>query len=309
MTTIFTDIKSRLNTPKQLQPINGIHYAEVLYADDTLLFGTHTHTINKLLHQIQVESGKYNMKLNLDKCINLTINRAQSSIKFMDGNLVPRKSQAVYLGASLTDSVDNHKEVIKRIGEATAIAKKLNLFWTKARTSIKWKLQVLNSIVFSKLLYGLETIQLIQSEQNKLDAFQMELLRRVFRVPPTHIDRSWTNQRVVDTLKERHHYHYVKLSDSWRKKKITLLGHILRAPTHDPMREVLFESRTTTPRIEHIKRVGKPKAHWLLETFQDARDIQFPNTRFDCQNPVHLNDMVAKAQNRESPFTTRRPNQ
>ena len=181
MTTIFTHIKSRLNTPKQLQQMNGIHCAEVLYADDTLLFGTHTHTINKLLHQIQVESGKYNMKLNLDQCINMTINRAQSSIKFMDGNLVPRKSQAVYLGASLTDSVDNHKEVIKRIGEATAIAKKLNFFWTKARTSIKWKLQVLNSIVFSKLLYGPETIQLIQSEQNKLDAFQMKLLRRVLR--------------------------------------------------------------------------------------------------------------------------------
>ena len=113
----------------------------------------------------------------------------------------------------------------------------------------------------------------------------------------------------MDTLNVRNHYHNVKLSDSWRKKKITLLGHILRAPTHDPMREVLFESGITTPRIEHIKRVGKPKAHWLLETFQDAQDILSPNTWFDCQNPVHLNDMPAKAQNREPPFTPRRSNQ
>ena len=72
MTAIFQDIKTELNTPKQLQPIHGINYAEVLYADDTLLFGTHTQTINKLLRQVQVESAKYNLALNFEKCINLT---------------------------------------------------------------------------------------------------------------------------------------------------------------------------------------------------------------------------------------------
>ena len=111
MTAIFQDIRVTLNTPKQQEPIKGIQFAEVLYADDTLLFGTHTHTINKLLHAVQQESGKYNMKLNMGKCVNLTINRHQSSIKFLDGTPVPRKSHASYLGATLTDSVDNHKEI------------------------------------------------------------------------------------------------------------------------------------------------------------------------------------------------------
>ena len=109
MTAIFQDIKTELNTPKQLQPIHGINYAEVLYADDTLLFGTHTQTINKLLRQVQVESAKYNLALNFEKCINLTINRKQSSVKFMNGAQVPRKTQATYLGATLTDAVDNHR--------------------------------------------------------------------------------------------------------------------------------------------------------------------------------------------------------
>ena len=118
MTAIFQDIKTELNTPKQLQPIHGINYAEVLYADDTLLFGTHTQTINKLLRQVQVESAKYNLALNFEKCINLTINRKQSSVKFMNGAQVPRKTQATYLGATLTDAVDNHGEVIKLSSES-----------------------------------------------------------------------------------------------------------------------------------------------------------------------------------------------
>ena len=65
------------------------------------------------------------MALNLDKCVNLTVNRAQSSIKFLGGSAVSRKHQAEYLGATLSDSVDNHREVLERIGQASATANQL----------------------------------------------------------------------------------------------------------------------------------------------------------------------------------------
>ena len=122
------------------------------------------------------------MKLNFDKGINLTINRKQSSIKFLDGTYVPRKTQATYLGATLTDAIDNHKEIVKRIGEANAGTKQLNLFWSKAQTTKKWKLRVLDSVVFGKLTYALDTTQLTQHEQDQLNAFQTKMLRRVLNV-------------------------------------------------------------------------------------------------------------------------------
>ena len=87
-----------------------------------MILGTHRHTINELLQAIQEESAKYNMALNLDKCVNLTVNRIQSSIKFLDGSAVSRKHQAKYLAATLSDSVDNHREVLKRIRQAAATA-------------------------------------------------------------------------------------------------------------------------------------------------------------------------------------------
>ena len=93
----------------------------------------------------------------------------------------------------------------------------------------------------TKLLYGLETIQLTRSEQNTLDAFQMKMLRRILRVPSTYIDREWTNQRVIDTLTQRFGYKHVGLSTRWKQNKIRLLGHIFRSSPQDPMREVLFE--------------------------------------------------------------------
>ena len=184
MSALFADIKTKLNTPKQKEPIKGIRFSEILYADDTLIFGTHTHSINKLLHAIQKESEYYNLQLNYDKCINLTMHQHQSSIKFLDGSLVPRKKEAIYLGTLLSDSVDNHREICNRLAAASATCHRLKLFWDKAHTSVRWKIRVFDSILRSKILYGLECIQLTQSDMAKLNAFQMKGLRRILKFPP-----------------------------------------------------------------------------------------------------------------------------
>ena len=174
---LFHDLKSKLNTPKQLEPIKGIRYAEVLYADDTLTFGTHTQSINIFLHAIPRESLYYNLNLNYDKCINLALHQKQSSVKYLDGTLVPRKHEAIYLGTVLSDSVNNQREVLNRLAAAMATCNRLKIFWDKARTTIKWKICVFDSILKSKVLYGLECIELTTSDKDKISAFQMKGLR------------------------------------------------------------------------------------------------------------------------------------
>ena len=59
------------------------------------------------------------MELNLDKCVNLTLNHKQSSVKYLDGTPVPRKNSAFYLGTLLIDTVDNHGEIMNRIADCT----------------------------------------------------------------------------------------------------------------------------------------------------------------------------------------------
>ena len=49
-----------------------------------------------------------------------------------------------------------------------------------------------------------------------------------------------------------------------------LLGHIIRSDPQDPMHQVLFVPNSLIPRTEHARRVGKPRAHWLIETYADA---------------------------------------
>ena len=79
---MFSDIKTRLSTPKQEEPLEGITLAEILYADDIDFWRPHAfNTIYKLLDEIEVESSYYNMKPNYGKCINMT--------KYLDGTKVP----------------------------------------------------------------------------------------------------------------------------------------------------------------------------------------------------------------------------
>ena len=63
------------------------------------------------------------------------------------------------------------------------IVKKLDLFWKKAECSKRWKLNVYNAVVLSKLTYGLETLQFTEAQGNVLDAFQQRGLRKIFKKP------------------------------------------------------------------------------------------------------------------------------
>ena len=98
------------------------------------------------------------------------------------------------------------------------------------------------------------------------------------------------------------------LSLKWKQRKIASLGQILRCAPNDPMREVLFEQGTYAPGIEHIKRVGKPRANWLLESCSDAYAIIHPGSQFETNNQQHWTDIVSKAVHRE-PLSKQNPSQ
>ena len=206
------------------------------------------------------------MKLNYDKCINLTINQHKSSVKYLDVRFVPRKHEAVYLGSLFTDTIDNHREAINQLADATTTCNQLKLFWNKAQNSSVWKLRVFDSIPKSKVLYGLEGIQLTTADISKINAVQMKGIRRI-HIPPTFINRMYTNQKVLDITKEEYGISIERVSTTWKKRTVTLLGHIIRAGHDDPMRQVIFEPLTNIPRYEY-KRPGKPRASWLQESFK-----------------------------------------
>jgi hypothetical protein len=75
-----------------------------------------------------------------------------------------------------------------------------------------------------------------------------------------------------------------QFSQTWKKRKVKLLGRIIRAHRYDPLRQVIYQKGTLVPRIEYKRRVGTPKLHWLKETYIDAWRLTF-----DEDSPLTFN--------------------
>ena len=63
---------------------------------------------------------------------------------------------------------------------------------------VNLKLNVYHAVIITKLLYGLETLQCTNKIMGNIDVFQMKGLRKVLGIPPTLIDRTWTNATVFE---------------------------------------------------------------------------------------------------------------
>ena len=110
-----------------------------------------------------------------------------NQIKFKDGTRVKNVEKAKYLGARLTRNANVHEEVNNRIVSTLKTMKSLQCFWNKAHCPVKWKLQVYNSVIISKLTYALETVQLTKALEDKLDAFQIKGIRQIFKKYHRHL--------------------------------------------------------------------------------------------------------------------------
>ncbi len=281
---MFADIHRRVGhkltspTPRKGK-IDGINFSEILYADDTLLVLQDDKSASLLLQEIEIESAYYNMKLNEDKCEVISMN-ADSKVTFGNGKVMQEVEQSTYLGGILHKKVNPMVAIRKRISATLPIVSKLNIFWTEADCSTKCKLNVYNAVVISKLIYGLETLQFTEAQGKHLDTFQQIGLRRILGIPPTYIDRSHTNEevfKIANTAKgcdeDKKKTKIIPITETIQKRKITLLGHVIRAGNrdkNDPMYQVTFESKDLAPKMTAYRRVGRPRNKWHQDTMEQA---------------------------------------
>ena len=128
----------------------------------------------------------------------------------------------------------------------------MHLFFKDARCPIRWKLIVYDSMIRSKLLYGLETVELSPALLTKLETYQIKGLRKILHMNPPFIDRRNSNAEVYRRTREACESRYNQASSLvWNirqcitEKRIKLTGHILRSGASDPMRQVSFRNSAT----------------------------------------------------------------
>ena len=186
MIVLMRDIHTKLTQEERgilrnEQPMGMEGYDKLLYADDTVSLTNTKQAAEIILHKIQEESSRYNMKLNQSKCILLGMN-SLGSVQYLDGGFMPIADRAPYLGTNMSAKGNPHFEISTRIINTTTTLNKLDMFWKKAPVSTTWKLRVHDAVISSKLLYGLESASLTNAEYERFGSFQTKALRNMLGI-------------------------------------------------------------------------------------------------------------------------------
>ena len=302
MSVLFSDIHYAIDRDIILSRLDRINFSEILYADDTLLVSKDTSGMNRLLHAIELESSYYGLKLNQDKCAVLSLN-GNSHVRFRDGSLVPHVDEVTYLGGTLTSQVSVAREISSRISSTMATWKSMDIFWRHAQCSVRNRLQVFNSVIKSKLLYGLETLEIPSAQMSRLEAFHLKGLRKILGMQTTFVNRANTNQEVFRRAniaiqtRQNPTCTIQKISELLGQRRIALVGHILRQPRTNPLRNVCFRQDTAAPFEVLYRRPGRPRRRWIDSTLNIVWEKIRPNGEGFNQSPEQLAHIQNAARN------------
>ena len=310
MTVLFHDIHKELDGELIKHRIPGANFDEVMYADDTICISTDTRTMNKFLASIEQKGKKLGLKLNKTKCEVMTTT-VNADIHFEDGTPVPKKEAVTYLGCELGVDGNMQAEVGKRLSKAYVTLQKLDLFWRHSSCPKKFKIIVLNAVLRTKIMYGIDSAQLNEGELKKLDQFQLKGLRKILKLNTTYINRENTNKEIIEranreTQNTAHpHKKVIPFRQTYLSGKMKRLKRLLDNQNEDTF-TITYKNTLCEVRIPPNRLRQRPKYKWadrvLLETWDDMKEAntehRYNNTKFKPGNEEHVQAIKTHLENR-----------
>ena len=136
---------------------------------------------------------------------------------------------------------------------------------------------IYNAIIRSKVMYGLETVELTQAGLHRLNVFQLRGLRQILKMTTTYINRENTNVRVLQEAEKsvnagsrKNPTPFLFLSEVHDKRRVKWCGKVLRLLHDDPRFFTTYTTGAAKVKKKHTKRVGRPRLNWAEETHKRA---------------------------------------
>jgi hypothetical protein len=214
------------------------------------------------------------MKLNGKKCELMAFGRV-GEIRLGDGTVLKPVEEARYLGSCVNVKADGSREVRKRIAECMDVLKRLDLFWRHGESSVRRKIQIQRAVIDTKLMFGLESLELNRSAMRMLDVFQLKGLRKILKMETTFVNRANTNEEVFrrarQALAEGHPPEgggLRRLSEVYEGNKMRFLAEVIAGGDRDPRFRVALDPGTLTTYWYGTRRVGRPRGKWAEEAIK-----------------------------------------
>ena len=255
MTVIMNDAVDLLS-PAARRSYDQGDLADLVYADDTLLFGGVDARVNECLHAVASVGRLCGMELHWGKFQVLGV-QCQPRLLKPDGIPIDHKASLQYFGTVLEADGSFTSELGRRIGIAKADSAALSRVWRHSSLTWRHKLKIYTALIESRFLYSLSTTCLTIAEQRRLNGVQNKFVRSILNIKAAYYSRV-SNDEVLRRAD------YTKATTLLLRRQLLLYGKIARAPYAQTMRQAAFVHGTTYPvTSKFVRRMGRPRKEWV----------------------------------------------
>ena len=233
--------------------IHGTLVKDLRFADDVDLLATTDKDLQKLISTQAGSSDCYGLKVNMKKTKVMVCSRNKAGYTkpkiTIDKEELECVPDYIYLGSLINEKNDCSQEIRRRINLASQTLGMMRPVWKSSDISIKTKIDVLTTCVFSRLLYASETWTLKSEDERRLLAFEMRCYRRLLKV-------CWKDKIRNDDIRKKIQKQST-IIDVIKKRKLELFGHICRMRDDRLIRTVMMGMVTGN------RRRGRPPKRWI----------------------------------------------
>ena len=150
----------------------------------------------------------------------------------------------IFLGSQITRNGGSDSEIRRRIGMTRITMKKLAHVIKNNDLTLKTKIRLVNTLIFSVFLYGCESWIIRKKERKKIDALELWCWRKLRIGKSTNANISAQIQPVTS------------LEGKINKQKLSYFGHIMRSKDS-------LEKSILVGECEGKRKRGKQRMKWL----------------------------------------------
>ena len=189
------------------------------------------------------------------KSRNLQVNKNKTEEHHIKRNGGEEWKKCKYLGTLL----DTEEDIKRRKQLANAAFIQYKEILTSKKIELKVRLRLFNAYISSVFLYNSELWTLTKTQENKIDTFQRNLLRRLLNI---HWPFTISNEKLQEITCE------TNWSITIKQRRLSWLGHLYRLPEDTPAHQALMESLKPTKKPR-----GRPATTWISMINNDLKEF------------------------------------
>ena len=232
--------------------VGGERVVDLDFADDVALLADSWLVMVAMVMRLEQVTQRFGINISARKSEVLFIGRGEGDVRMEDlqlrGQPMKKVEEFTYLGSVVTSDGKCIQDIERRRAGATrAFGTLRQRLWNRREISRKVKMKVFNAIVIPVLLYGATAWAPTRTEERRLDAFEMGMLRSILGV---RWDDFVRNADIRDMLCQ------VPVSLKLRRARMKWFGHVERMGEERQVKRIMqAEMWGRRPR-------GRPRTRW-----------------------------------------------